>query len=189
MHSTAESCTCGNTETHTIAKRLTADGIAVLALSDGSVTGRFSALRGVPVRRPRTPEARAAALRASSLLMGEVELYDLPEVPALYAACERIAKRGGTPGDVRAEMTRTRGAAHPPLTWLVTQTDRDGRPTERQARLPRLLWPGLAIIDYCGGPGSARGRYVLVREIAQGTVATTGFAFATLNALWAHLQS
>lgn len=182
-------CTCGRTETHAITKRLTADGIAVLALSDGSVTGRFSALPGVPVRRARTAEARNAALRASSLLMGEVELYDLSEVPALYAACERIAKRGGTPADVRTELQRVRATKRAPLAWTTTSTDRDGRPTERHARLPRLLWPGLSVFDFCGGPGSSRGRYVLVKDIAQDTVAPTGFAFPSLADLWAHLEA
>lgn len=180
-------CTCGEPHPHQIARRLTADGIAVVAWSDGSVTGRFGALDGVPVRRPRTVAASQLARSAAWLLLGEACLYDADELPRLYAACEKVARRGGLPGDVRAEMRRVRV---PPLAWTVAATDRDGTPTERYARLPRLRWPGLVVLDFCGGQGSSRGRYVLARETGRsGTVMPTGFAFTTLEALWAHLAT
>ncbi len=86
-------------------------------------------------------------------------------------------------------MTAPRAPAA--ISWTVTRADRDGRPTERVAILPRIRWPGLAVFDYCGGPGSKDGRYVLVRRL-QGTrdsYGTTGFAFKNLAALWAHLET
>ena len=79
---------------------------------------------------------------------------------------------------------------HPLLNWVTTHADRDGKPTERQALLPRLMFPGMAVVDYCGGPGSKNGRYVLLyRKSVDGReVWETANAFKNLDELWAFLQ-
>jgi hypothetical protein len=90
-------CTCGETASHEIGRRYTFDGTAIVLCSDGAVTGRLGfKLPRVPVARPRTPEARRASLAAAWLLAGEVWLYALAELPALYDACRWAAARGGT---------------------------------------------------------------------------------------------
>ena len=70
-------------------------GIGVVVWSDGAITGRLGvALRGVPVARPRTPEARTAALRAAWMFADEACLYDADEIGALYAACRWAVANG-----------------------------------------------------------------------------------------------
>lgn len=172
-----------------IARRRTADSVGVCLWSDGAISGVLGfKLPGVPMRRPRTAEARDRALCAGWLLLGEVELWDLSEVPALYRAAEKAARGDRLPGTLRDLMAQAEKPAIA-LSWTVTSADRNGRPTERQARLPRLRWPGMAVIDYCGTVGSARGRYVLVR-VEHGDVAfDTGFAFTSQRDLFAHLLS
>lgn len=186
---TAPACTCGFAGgVHVVARRQTADGIAVSMWSDGALGSRFGqALPGVPVARPRSGGAMAVALRVGWLFLGAVELYDLDELPALYRACVRVAKHGGDHGDVRAEAGRKA-----PLVphWEVYESDRDGRPRLRAWRLPRILWPGMAVIDHVS---HARGRYEIVdiRRDSAGELAlagTTGVHFSTLDALSAHLR-
>lgn len=95
--------------TRPIARRRTADGVSVLLWADGMVTGRLGlALPGVPLSRARTRDAQARALAVGWLMLGEVELWDAYEVPALYAAARKVAKRGGRPGDLRALMRSQR---------------------------------------------------------------------------------
>ena len=75
--------------------------------------------------------------------------------------------------------------------WEVYETDRDGKPTIRVWRLPRLLYGSLAVFDYCGKRNSSGGRYVLMRELGgrgRGTVEATGFHFNDLGALSEHLR-
>jgi hypothetical protein len=91
-------------------------------------------------------------------------------------------------------------AAHPALNWVVTRANRDGKPTERYARLPRLFWPDLTVVDYMSGPQhGARGRYEVLRRshtnrytggivAAEDTWEATGFAYSNLKDLWAYLQ-
>lgn len=183
-------CSCGEGSAHVVGRRRTADGVDVYLWSDGAISGSLGyKLPGVPMRRPRTQDGRNAALRAGRLLLGEVELWDVADVPDLYRAAERVARNFGLPGDVRRLM---RPAQSFPLRWSVTRADRDGLPAERQAILPRLRWPGLAVIDYCGGPGSARGRYELVSVAHNGhsgevAATRTGFSFSSQRALFAHL--
>ena len=179
-------CTCGRTDPHVIARRRTADDYTVCAWSDGPVTAVLGlGIRGVPIVRPRTPGATETAIRAGALTLGEVELWTWDELPALYAACRKVAAKGGDPGDVRAELARH---VHPSLRWVVSVTDRDGRPRERYAYLPRIRWPGYVLFDFCGGPGSARGRYVLMtRRMGADTAFDTGLAFGTLEAFWRHM--
>lgn len=186
MTTTANTCTCGNTKPHHVAQRLTADGIAVVLWCDGAVTGRLGyALPGVTVVRPSAAKVEAARA-AGRLLLGEVELYDLSEVPALYAACRWAAERGQGPGAVRARLeTVSRPTVAP--AWEVLRADRDGNPTERVWRLPRIRWPGLAVFDAC----SSTQRYQLMRidRAERDTCYPTGFKFSTLAALAAHLHS
>jgi hypothetical protein len=172
--------------------RQTADGITIDLWDDGAVTGALGyRLRGVPVRRPLTPEAQHRARTAGLLLLGEVCLWKREDVPDLYRAAERAARLDGLPGTVRRLMRETRNA--PPaiaLHWTVVAADRNGRPLERVCRLPRLWWPGYVVFDFCGSVGSARGRYVLMEDKQRnGTCTQTGFAFGTLRDLRAHLTA
>lgn len=175
-------CTCGEPESHVIAKRRTADNIAVLLWSDGAVTGRFGDLPDVTRVRPRTREATNAALRAGWLLMGEVEIHNLSEVPALYGACRWTAERDGLPGTVRARLTEMRRPSLTPV-WTVEMTDRDGKPTSRYWRLPRLVSPGTVLWDHVS-VGAAGGRYEIHR-IIPGTHGETcmpsGILFSTIR--------
>lgn len=190
---TAPTCTCGETATHEIARRQTADGATVVLWSDGAVTGRMGfKLPGVPMVRPTSAAPLRTALAAAWLLAGEVSLYDCAELPALYAACRWVAARGGQPGDVRARLAAAE-AAPPSLRplWTVISADRDGRPTERMWRLPRLRWPGLAVFDFCG-----RAERYEVFSVHRGDrrapgsyATTTGFRCATLTELAAYLHA
>lgn len=182
-------CLCGFAGgVHVVARRQTADGIGVSMWSDGALGSRFGhGLPGVPMARPRSSGAVASALRAGWLFLGAVELYDLDELPALYRACTRVAKRGGDHGDVRAEAGR-----QAPLMphWEVYEADRSGRARLRFWRLPRLLLADTGVFDHISHP---RGRYEVVtigRDSARGRdlACTTGFHFATLDALSAHLR-
>lgn len=191
-------CSCGTDRPHQIARRLTADGIAVALWSDGALSsGMGRQLPGVPMRRPRTPKARELALCAGRLLLGEVELWDLAELGDLYAAAERAARGDGLPGTLRALMAEFE-CPRLELRWTVVAADPKGRPTERRARLPRLRWPRTMVVDYCGGPGSARGRYCLMNIVQAPATATlrsgdvladTGLAFDSQRDLFAFLFS
>jgi len=188
-------CSCGQSDAHEIARSHTYDGIAVCLWSDGMVSGLMGfRLRGVPSRRPRTPEARENALTAGHLLLGDAGIYDADELPDLYRAAETAAREDALPGTMRDEYARIQKPATPTLIWVVLATDRDGKPTERYAKLPRLSkWPGLVIWDFCNGPGSARGRYHVMREehpagYADKVCYRTGCAFARLTDLWKHLE-
>jgi hypothetical protein len=184
-------CPCGEAHPHEIARRHTADGISVHLESDGKVLGLFGrSLRGVPVRRPRTSDAHRHAVKAGRMFMEWVSFYDAAELGTLYSdACE-AARRGVSIRAVQRER-ETAQPAPPPLTWTTVRADRDGKPTERHARLPRLLWPDLAVADYCGGSGSKNGRYVLLRrEVADGReVWREVNAFRNLDALWSFVRS
>lgn len=90
---TVYSCSCGQTESHVIARRNTADDVAVEIWHDGCVTGRFGrALPGVPCVRPRTQEAVEREIVAARLFSDKVSLYNLAELPALYTECRRVAR-------------------------------------------------------------------------------------------------
>lgn len=189
-------CTCGCTADHSVAHRTTADGIIVHLWSDGAITGALGrGLHGVPMRKPRTAEKHALAMTAGRLLLGECCIRDVSELGVLYNACERAAQIDGMPGTVRRLLReREQALGTPKLDWSVQSTDRDGKPTERTARLPRAFWPGLVVFDFCGGPGSKDGRYVLMERIPGSreddpSYKATGAAFGTLDAMWAHLRS
>lgn len=90
--------------------------------------------------------------------------------------------------------------AYPALNWVVARADWNGKPTERWARLPRLFWPDLTVVDYMNGPRhGARGRYEVLRRshanrytggivAAEDAWEATGFAYNNLKDLWAYLQ-
>jgi hypothetical protein len=176
-----------------IARRRTADNIGIALWSDGSLTywnGR--AIKGSA--HPRTDEQRRQALAAGWNVIGNVELYDADELPRFIAAARKAP--GAMPGAVRAEFARAaRKEKQLTPSWTVYETDRDGKPTIRVWKLPRLLYGGLAVFDYCGKRNSSGGRYVLMRELgrggrkhAPGTVEATGFRFNDLGALSEHLR-
>lgn len=175
-------CSCGESKSHVIARRLTSDGLRVQLWSDGSISGGFGALPGVPSRVPRD---RDTALAAGWMFLGWVELYDREEIAGFYAACRWAAERG-----LDGAAARQRFARKPPLKprWDVYQADRDGRPTLRVWKLPRLLgFGGLAVWDHCSsGRG---GRYELVSYDRKSVCSTTGMRFATLAGLRDHLEA
>lgn len=186
-------CSCGDAGAHVIMRRRTADGFEINLWENGAVTGALGiGLRGVPVRRPKSPEAIADARKAGALMLGEACLYDVDELPVVYEAATRAARIDNMPGTLRRLLRERRARmGRVTLQWTVTETDREGTPRERVCRLPRLRWPGLVVFDFCGGPGSQRGRYRLFRTTlaAPDTATDTGFAFRTLDALWRHLGS
>jgi len=200
-------CTCGEAHPHEVARRWTVDGISVHLESDGKLLGWGGrSLSGIPIRRPRTPESHRAALAAGWMFMRWISVYAFPEASRLYADCVEAVRRGTDlhglkalrEADKQAPTPRAaRPTDQPPLAWFVVSADSRGKPTERHARLPRLRWPGLAVIDHCGGAGSSRGRYELIERFTppigdtsnRETWRSTGFSFPNLSALWDHLRT
>lgn len=175
-------CPCGTSESHRVAHRRTADGVVVVLWDDGAVTGLMGLrLVGVPVVRPRTEAALSVARSAGWMFLGEVEIYDADEIGSLYAACRWAAEHGLSIGDARARLA---GAHSVRPSWTILSADRDGNPKERVWQLPRLRWPGLAVWDTC----NAALRYEVMDRDRHGTCTTTGFKFATLAELAAHLE-
>lgn len=130
--------------TEVIARRRTADNIGVALWSGGEITATFGhAIKGLPLR-PAAGASLELRLRAGWLFAGEVELYDFDECATLYKAALTIARRGGDPGDVRAEFARL---IEPKIrfAWVTTAADRDGCWTEQTARLDRMRWPGVVV--------------------------------------------
>lgn len=143
MNTSTTDCPCGDHGTHVVARRRTADGIGIALWSNATITGFFGhALKGLPTRS--APSDASARRDAMWLFAGEVGLYDLEECAVLYKAALTVARRGGLPGDVRAEFARL---SEPKIrfAWVTTATDRDGRWTEQTARLDRMRWPGVII--------------------------------------------
>lgn len=187
-------CSCGADKPHVIASRRTADGTQVEVWDDGAVTGGYGmALPGVPVVRPRTDDARREALAAAWMLAGDVALYDLAEVPALYATARKVAQAGGGAAEFHAAL---RDAQETParapalrLQWQTYETDATGRPTVRVAILDRMRWPGLAVWH-------ERGRYLLMnveyianQRRSEPVLVPTGFTFRSQQELATHLYT
>lgn len=190
-------CSCGDARPHEIARRRTADDATVVLWSDGAVTGRLGyALPGVPIARPKTAEAIERSLRAGWMLADEVCLYEANEIAALYDACRWAAARGLGISAARARLADLSKARLTPA-WEILRVDRDGRPTERVWRLPRLLWPGVVVWDYCTGTsgrknGRASGglngcRYEIVYTDRDGVAVGAGLQFRTLSEVSDHL--
>jgi hypothetical protein len=169
-------CSCGELECHVIARRTTFDGKHVCLWSDGSLTWAFGhAIKGSAF--PRTAEQTERALRAGWLVIGEVEIHNADDVSDLVAAARFVAERSGLPGDVRARLAAMREPKGPAPVWNVLASDRDGRPTLRVWRLPRLGWPGLAVWH-------ERGRYEVMRALpgrGADTYEPTGFKASTMR--------
>lgn len=182
------SCTCGEAHPHVAARRVTADGAHVEVWSDGAVTASLGiGFPGIPVARPKTDEAISQQRRIGWMFASWASVYSRDELPAWYRACCRAVRKGG---DERMARDLYNEAAKPrvAVAWVVTATDSRGRPTERQARLPRLLWPGMAVVDDRRNP---RGRYSVV-YIIPGTDTIqpyTGLDFGTWADVEAHLLS
>ncbi len=170
-----------------IARRKTSDDKAVSLWNDGSLTwGAWNAVKGSP--NARTDAQIREALKAGWLVIGEIELYDADEVPRLIEVARKVSRRGGLPGDLRREFAKSR-----PLRphWQVQEADREGRPTVRVWRLPRLSHPGVVIWDEARG--SHGKRYRVMTEIVErgrpsGTLADTGVRFKDLTSLGGYLR-
>lgn len=143
----ANHCSCGCAEQHVVSQRRTSDNITIMLWSTGMVSSRFDTLPGVPARRPRTADGQAKALAAGWLFMGWVELFELAELPDLYKACERVARRGGLPGDVGRELEAMALPDEPVLfmKFVTTSGDARGQWVEQVAVLDRIRWPGLLV--------------------------------------------
>lgn len=188
MNTCTCTCTCAAVGDHVVAYRRTADGRPVEVWSTGAVTGACGvAIDGVPVARPRTAAAVAVELAAAWLLAGEVSLYELAELPVLHACARRVARAGGSPGDLRAAVAaaeeRTRDEHAVPIRWEHVS------PGCRVGHLPRLRWPHLAVWHEAGV------YEVMVRERAEAhgghgeTLRGTGMRFSALRDLRAHLAT
>lgn len=166
-----------------IARRKTYDDKAIALWSDGSLTwgGIGRTIDGSP--NAKTPAAKEAALKAGWLVIGEVEVYDAEDVPRLIKAARKVAAKNGLPGDLRREFWKDA-----PLRphWETYQTDRNGKPTIRTWRLPRVSHPGLVVWDRVTGAK----RYEVMHMLGRGssTLATTGVRFDTLPELATYLR-
>lgn len=95
-------CTCGEAHPHEVMRRQTADGYFITLDSDAKVlTVLGAAVRGVPVRRPRTLESHRLALAAGRLFMHAVGFYSGDELGPLYTDACAAAKSGTTIRDVQ----------------------------------------------------------------------------------------
>ena len=182
-------CSCGEPHPHTIATRRSYDNVRVDLDSDGTlwIGDRRSSTSGAA--GVRTDASLDRARRVGRILMDNACILKAGEITALYRRGRALARPPETLRELR-EACEPKG---PPvkLVWSVVSADRDGRPTERVCSLPRLRWPGMVVFDFCGGPGSARGRYRLFRRVptAPDTTMDTGFAFVRLADLFAHLEA
>jgi len=185
-------CPCGDPHPHTIATRRTYDNVRVDLDSDGTLwigNQRTSTSGAAPVR---TDAALERARKVGRLLMDNACILEAAEVTDLYRRGRALSTVPETLRELRAALDR------PPvrtLVWTVLSADRDGTPTERVCSLPRMFWPGMVVFDFCGGPGSAGGRYRVFRRIPNrggerdAAVEDTGFAFRRLAELWGYLDS
>ena len=170
-------------EAKVIARRKTADGQIVLLWSDGSITGSMSyKLSGVPMTKNS---------RVGWLFMGEVALFDIDELHALYKAAKWAAKHNGQPGDVRARAHKILEPKPLKLkpTWTVLSADRDGKPTERYWKLDRIRWPGLVVWDHVN-KFSRGGRYEVASVDRAGVVDPgSGIRFRNMTEVSKHLAT
>jgi hypothetical protein len=122
------------------------------------------------------------------MFLGDVALYDAAELASFYRACVWAVRKGLDIGSARrrfAESAKPRLRPH----WEILSADRDGRPTLRCWRLPRMAWPGLAVWDHCGGSGSGGGRYELTTIDHDSVCISTGLRFSNMRQLADHLFS
>lgn len=170
-----------------IARRQTSDGKSVLLWNDGTLTwGMYDSIKGSP--RARTDSQIREALDAGWLVVGEIALYEADEVPRLIEVARKVARRGGSTSDLRSEFAK---AAPLKPHWIVQEVDREGRPTVRVWRLPRISHPGVVIWDEIRGSHGARYRVmteIMERGRGSGTLADTGVRFKDLTSLSKYLR-
>lgn len=190
-------CTCGEPHPHAIATRRSFDNVHVELDSAGALwIGHFrsSTSGAAPVRTDAAIERCRAVGR---LVLDNACILTAKEITHLYRRGRVLTEIPGTLRELQARLDRP---ARPSLVWTTIATDRDGTPTERVSVLPRMWWPGLAVWDYCGGPGSSGGRYEVARLVTRAgpyghapkgdaTYEGTGFRFSRLADLWAYLDS
>lgn len=112
--------------------------------------------------------------------MGDIELYNDDEVPALIAAARWTAKRSGDPGMMRLRLHQSQRVV--PV-WTTVEADRDGTPKVQVWRLPRLRWPGLSVWREAG-------KYSVWAQCSRSdTYTPTGCEFSTLRELSEYLHS
>jgi hypothetical protein len=97
-------CSCGCTEAHIIARRTTADGIRVEVWSDGTISQRGFFIRGLGT--PRSAWAVRARTRAARLMLDELELYDVGELPRLIKIAARTFAHTYSSEDTRRGHVR-----------------------------------------------------------------------------------
>lgn len=78
---TARACSCGCVEEHVIARRCTADGVRIEVWSDGTITQRGIFIRGLG--EPRSAYAVSARARGARIMLDDLGVYDLAELPEL----------------------------------------------------------------------------------------------------------
>ena len=183
-------CSCGCSEPHTILARRTADHVLVELTSDGAVWFGMVREPGRGMSPRRSPEAAERVKLASRVVLGWAEVYTVAELQELLIVARSMAKLPSTIAEVRAEQERQNAPARPRLHWVVTAMDSRGKVTERTCWLPRLRWPGMAVVDFCGSVGSSGGRYVVFRRVSgtRDVAKPTGFAFRRLADLWTFLD-
>lgn len=178
-------CSCGEQTLHVVARCRTADDAGIAIWSNGAITLTFGHLiKGLPIRQPKSAEQTALRRDAARLFAGEVCLYNLDELPDLYKAALAVAKRGGLPGDVRAEFARiTEPSVR--FAWTTIEADNRGDWVVQCARLDRMRWPGVAI-------WRTRSHYEVVyahRGSRDETYSSRGLRFKDQRALTKHLFS
>jgi hypothetical protein len=86
---TTTTCTCGNTKTHKIAIRETADGYKVYVWSDWSLTIGYLGHYVRGLGNPRSSYGRTTRERAIRLMMDDFSLMDLDEVARAIKLAEK----------------------------------------------------------------------------------------------------
>ena len=178
-------CSCGEHDNHVVRRCRTADDTGLAIWSNGAITLTFGhAIKGLPLRAPKSAEQTRLRRDAARLFAGEVSLYSLEECADLYKAALTVAKRSGLPGDVRAEFARL---SEPTIrfAWSTLEADNRGDWVVQYTRLDRMRWPGIAI-------WRTRSHYEVMHSIrgSRGeTYSTTGLLIRDQRALTKHLFS
>lgn len=151
-----------------VTKRRLYSGEVLTLWADGDLTDT-SSFRVAGWSLPRSVDGKRQALAAGWLLMGEAEIFELDELPALIKAAKWGAKRDAIPGDVRAKASEIlRRAAAPVPSWEVTEADSRGATVARQWRPSRLSpWGRYGVID---DRRMREGRYLLAPLVGPDTI-------------------
>lgn len=88
-------CTCGKTDDHVVARRMSADGVHLELWSTGEITGRLG------LYPPGLGRARShSRFRAAALAWDDVCLYDWAEIGALVKAARKALEQVSLPRHV-----------------------------------------------------------------------------------------